>query len=123
MNHNNKIALVCASSKGLGKASAEVLLENNAQVIITSSNPDNLQKTKSELEERFNKPVTAIQCNLKSKEETENLFNKIIEKFQTIHILVNNTPGPKLSSFANLTDDDFLQANQDLFSSRLRKLR
>ena len=44
-----KKAIVCASSKGLGKACAKSLVMEGVDVIINSSNQENLEKTLQEL--------------------------------------------------------------------------
>ena len=48
-----KKAIVCASSKGLGRACAEALLKEGVNVIINSRNKSNLEKTFQELKEKF----------------------------------------------------------------------
>jgi 3-oxoacyl-[acyl-carrier protein] reductase len=45
----NKVALVLASSKGLGKAIATTLLQEGATVIIASRNAEELNKTAAEI--------------------------------------------------------------------------
>ena len=57
MNHQHRIALVCGSSKGLGKACAEALLRDNAKVVICSRDRKNLEKTKADLEQKYKKEI------------------------------------------------------------------
>mgnify|MGYP001554472311 CR=1 FL=1 len=60
----NKVALVCGSSKGLGKATAKCLAREGASVILCSSNPANLEKAKQDIQEVSGAEVTAISANL-----------------------------------------------------------
>ena len=46
---NNKVAVVAGSSKGLGLATAKVLLAEGAKVVISSRDASNLQKAADKL--------------------------------------------------------------------------
>ncbi len=87
----NKTALVCGSSKGLGKATAKSLALEGATVILCSSNPDNLQKAKQEIQAVSAAEVTAIPANLSQPDEVNRLIETLFKQCDHLDILVNNT--------------------------------
>ena len=55
-----KKAIVCASSKGLGKACAEFLAADGVDVVLTARGADALNKTADEIRSKYQVKVTAI---------------------------------------------------------------
>jgi 3-oxoacyl-[acyl-carrier protein] reductase len=113
----NKTALVCGSSKGLGKASAECLAVEGASVILCSSNPDNLQKAKQEIQAVSSAEVTAIAANLSERDDVSRLIEMLFKRYSHIDILVNNTGGPPPGKFDELSIDDWQAAYEAMFIS------
>jgi 3-oxoacyl-[acyl-carrier protein] reductase len=105
----NKVALVGASSKGLGKAVALALVREGARVIICARHPDELFKTESELAE-YKGEVMAIQADLTKISDVQKLIKKTIEKFGKIDILVTNCGGPPAGGFLDFTLEDWKSA-------------
>jgi 3-oxoacyl-[acyl-carrier protein] reductase len=113
----NKTALVCGASKGLGKASAECLAVEGASVILCSSNPDNLQKAKQEIQAVSSAEVTAISANLSERDDVSRLIEMLFKRYSHIDILVNNTGGPPPGKFEELSIDDWQAAYEAMFIS------
>lgn len=86
----NKVILVTGSSKGIGKAVAELLAENGAKLIINHSN------SASEAQDVVKNIVSnggeaiAIKADVSKKEEVEQMFDQAIAHFGKIDVLVNN---------------------------------
>jgi len=55
-----KKAIVCASSKGLGRGCAMALAEAGCDIVVNGRNADLLARTAAELRERYGVTVTAI---------------------------------------------------------------
>ncbi|TIX43519.1 MAG: SDR family NAD(P)-dependent oxidoreductase, partial [Mesorhizobium sp.] len=55
-----KTAIVCASSKGLGRGCAMALAEAGCDLVVNGRNADVLAKTAAELREKFGVKVTEI---------------------------------------------------------------
>jgi len=70
-----KKAIVCASSKGLGRACAEALLKEGVNVIINSRNKSNLEKTFQELNKFADAKITMVQADLNTDEGKISLIN------------------------------------------------
>jgi 3-oxoacyl-[acyl-carrier protein] reductase len=107
---NGKVALVTASSKGLGKASALALAREGARVTICARTEADLEAAAEEIQDETHAEVLAIQADLTTAEGIESVVAATAERFGGVDVLVNNSGGPALGRFADLTDDDWRQA-------------
>ena len=109
----NKIALVLASSKGLGKACAKVLYEEGANVVICSRSEVNLNLAKEKIEKEANRSVDAdnkiypIVADLMFEDHIKNLVDKVVSVFGRIDILVHNAGGPPSGSIEKISSDEW----------------
>lgn len=92
---HNKRALVCGSTQGLGKASAIELAKLGASVILIARNKELLQKTKLELDTRAGQSHASIVADFADVNQVKERVNEFVKSNPPIHILVNNTGGPK----------------------------
>jgi 3-oxoacyl-[acyl-carrier protein] reductase len=120
---NNRVVLVTASSKGLGKATALEFAKEGATVIITSRNEENLKRAAQEIEAIANRKVLTFICDLTNAKDIDNLFNNISKEFKGIDILVNNAGGPKPGNFNNVNDKDWQNAFELILLSMIRCIR
>lgn len=90
----NKVAVVLAASKGLGKAAAEALAAEGAQVVIGSRNREELEKTAKEISEKTGSKVVGFPVDVTNAAQAENFIRQAIQHFGQIDILVNNAGGP-----------------------------
>ena len=119
-----KNAIVCASSQGLGKAAAIDLAKEGVNLAICSRNQEKVNHVKGEIEKISDVKVVAIEADLSSDKDINNLFEKAKEELNTIEILINNNGGPPPSIFEELTDEDWQRTfNATMMSAiRLSKL-
>jgi 3-oxoacyl-[acyl-carrier protein] reductase len=118
-NLTGKNALVCGSSKGLGKASAIALSRLGANVILLSRSADMLMDAINELTLTEGQHHSFIVADTA---DADNLQKKIktLVASRPIHILVNNTGGPPAGAILNATTNDFLSAfNNHLLTNHL----
>ena len=106
----NKIAVVGASSKGLGKAIALGLAQEGTKVTICARDNNVLEKTADEIRNVTNSEVLAIPTDVSDPKQVEVLIAKAIGHFGGIDILVNNAGGPKAGRFDDLSAEDYLDA-------------
>lgn len=84
MKLKNKVIVITGASQGFGKALAQALKQENAQVIISSHDKENLEKTARDLSvDFFLADVTAFE-NLKK------LSEYVVEKYGRIDFWINN---------------------------------
>ena len=90
---NNKYALVCGSTAGIGKATALALAEEGTIVTLIARNEDKLKATLNELPQHM--PHDYIVADFSNPMELKEKVSDYISKHHGFHILVNNTGGPK----------------------------
>jgi 3-oxoacyl-[acyl-carrier protein] reductase len=115
-----KTALVTASSKGIGKAIAELLASEGCRVALCSRSKNNLETAANELRRRYDTDVTWCVCDLNKARDIENTFTVVKKEFGSIDILVNNCGGPAPGSFRDLKDDDWQSAFEQVLLSTVK---
>ncbi len=85
MKLSGKVAIVTGGSRGIGKATAMLLAQHGANVVITSKDNTNLQNAAAEM-----KNVVAISGDIRKNTDVENVVENTLEIFGRIDILVNN---------------------------------
>lgn len=90
-----KVALVTASSKGLGKASALALAREGAKVVITARGEDTLDKARQEIEAAAGAgSVHAIAADITDPSAPASVVSETLDTFGSLDILVPNAGGP-----------------------------
>ncbi|SEP27071.1 MULTISPECIES: SDR family oxidoreductase [unclassified Mucilaginibacter] len=107
---NNKVALVLAASKGLGKAIATALSAEGAKVIIGSRDEAELNKTAGEIRKLTGNEVVVIPVDVSSADEIDAFVAKAAATFGRIDILLNNAGGPPFDKFENFDDEQWQKA-------------
>jgi len=93
LNLNNKYALVCGSTAGIGKATAMALAAEGVQITLIARNEEKLKATLAQLPQHRNHDyIVADFSNPKTLKEKVEAYVKQNHGF---HILINNTGGPK----------------------------
>ena len=115
---NEKVVIVMASSKGLGKATALEFAKEGATVIISSRNQQTLDETAAEIKETSgNQQVFSHVCDISKEDEIQKLVKSVADQFGRIDVLINNTGGPKAGGFDAVEDADWYKAfDQNLLS-------
>ncbi len=106
----NKVAIILAASKGLGRAIATTLSAEGAKVIIGSRNADELNKTAAEIQQLTGNEVIAIPVDVSKSEDIENFIKQAAAKFGRIDILLNNAGGPPFDKFENFDEQAWQKA-------------
>lgn len=113
---NNKHAIVCGSTDGIGKATAIELAANGCDITLVSRNENKLKKTLAELpkqkKEQSHSFIKADFNYANSLKTTVDNFINTLDK--PVHILVNNSGGPKGGNILNADIDEFRQAFERL---------
>lgn len=87
-----KYALVTGGTHGIGKAIAIALADEGCNVTVCSRTSGRIEETLKELKSK-GIDCMGVQADVMVKEDIENVMAKIIKKWGTIHILVNNAGG------------------------------
>jgi 3-oxoacyl-[acyl-carrier protein] reductase len=119
----DKVALVGASSQGLGRAIAEVLAKEGARVVVCARNKKLLIEAAKEIAAQTNSEVVPVQADLSRPKEIDRLVRTVTKRFGTIHILVNNAGGPPVEMFDRLSDEQWERGVQLTMMSTIRMTR
>ncbi len=98
-------AIVCASSRGLGRACATALAEAGCSVVVNGRDRDALEATAREIAEATGTEVIAVPGDLDSAE----VRAALLAACPAPDILVNNNGGPPPAPFAELTREAILR--------------
>lgn len=106
----NKVAIVVASSQGLGKATAIELAKEGTNIMLAARNEEKLQAVKEEIEQLGTAKVEYVMTDITNAEQIQNLVNETMKRFGRIDILVNNSGGPPSGKFEDLKEEDWVNA-------------
>lgn len=87
MNIQNKVAIVTGSAQGVGRETAELLLNKGAKVVFVDKNKKNLEKLKARL---GSENTIFVSCDLTVEKNSKKIVEETIKKFGKIDILINN---------------------------------
>jgi 3-oxoacyl-[acyl-carrier protein] reductase len=114
-------ALVTASSSGLGRASAEALLEEGANVVVCGRDPDRLARAESDLSD-LDGDVHAVRADITDPDDVTALVDATVETFGGLDHLVTSAGGPPSGPTREMVDDDWYAAYDLLVMSVVRCL-
>src|SRR5947209_7948896 len=118
-----KVALVLAASKGLGRASAAALATEGAAVTIGARNRQALEETAQEIQRESGSRVLAVPTDVTREEDIEGIVAATVGAFGHIDILVNNAGGPPLGTFETVGDAQWQLAFELNLLSTVRLVR
>ena len=99
-----RVALVAASSKGLGKATAMQLAHEGVAVAICAREEAALQATAREIREATGAKVLAVPCDVSRADQIAALVARVDRELGPVDILVNNAGGPPTGPFLDFDD-------------------
>tara|TARA_B100000809_G_scaffold208367_1_gene211001 strand:+ start:790 stop:1572 length:783 start_codon:yes stop_codon:yes gene_type:complete len=105
---NNKYALVCGSTAGIGKATALALAAEGVQITLIARNEDKLKTTLAELPQQRNHDY--IVADFSNPTELKAKVKAYVEAHHGFHILLNNTGGPRGGPVFSAEVDEFESA-------------
>ena len=105
-----RTALVTASSKGLGRASAEALAAEGVKVVICARHGEELFAARDEIARKTGADIDAKTADVTDPSDIKGLVDFTVQRFGGLDILVSNAGGPPPGSFEGFSDDDWLEA-------------
>jgi len=115
-----RVALVTASSTGIGKAVAEALAEEGCSLAICSRTKEVLIETARDIKNKFHiEPFWGV-CDLNQHKDIENFYDAVKNHFGKVDILINNCGGPIPGFFRDLSEDDWDNAFKQVLLSVVR---
>src|SRR5436190_583414 len=114
----DKVALVDAASRGLGRAVAEELAAEGASLLLCSRSEEAINKAANEIAQATGAKVLAVAADVSKPDDVAKLTQFGIERFGRIDILVTNAGGPPAGQFESLSQEQWEAAMRlTLFSA------
>lgn len=120
---SDNVALVTASSSGLGKASAMELARADANVVLNGRDPDRLEAAVEEVDAVGDGDVIGVEGDLAVADDPVRLVERTVDEFGTIDHIVTSAGGPPYGEFMEQDDEDWYDAFDMLVMGVVRTLR
>ncbi|MGO9583637.1 MAG: SDR family oxidoreductase [Acidimicrobiales bacterium] len=117
-----RVAVVAASSKGLGRAAADALADEGARVVICGRGGEALARTEAALRSR-GADVVAVQADVTEPATPEHLVKVALERFGRLDVVVPNAGGPPPAGALEVDDEAILKAVQANLLTSVRFVR
>ncbi|HJR58842.1 MAG TPA: SDR family oxidoreductase [Vicinamibacterales bacterium] len=118
-----KCAIVCAASKGLGRATALSLAREGARVAVCARSEPALAGAAAAIREATGAFVVPIAADVAIADDVDRLVERAAQELGAIDILITNTGGPKSAPFMAISDADWREAIDSLLMSVVRLSR
>ena len=116
---SDKVVLVTAASKGLGKAAALAFAHEGARVVM-SARSDSLEAAAAEIRAATSAQVLAVKSDVTAPADIDSLVQATLDKFGQIDVLFVNAGGPPPGDFLSLTPEDWEKACELTLMSAVR---
>ncbi len=103
----NKVALVAAASRGLGRAVAEELAAEGASLVLCARNAQMLTETSDAITRNSGAHVLAVPADVAVVSDITRVVDSGIGRFGRIDILVTNAGGPPAGNFEQVTREQW----------------
>ncbi len=104
---SGKTAIVCGSTQGIGRASAEELALLGARVILMARNPDRLASVAGQLDHSADQQHGFLTADFSDPSAVQMAIDAWVADGGRAEILINNTGGPPAAPAMNATIEEF----------------
>ena len=118
-----KVAMVAASSRGLGFGVAKELAREGVKVSIASRDLDAAEKAATQLREETDAPILASRMDAKNPASIADWTSRTISEFGGVDLLVANAGGPPTGNFDTFSDQSWQEAFELNLLSTIRMIR
>ena len=113
----NKTVIITGASRGIGRAIAALLAENNYNVVANYNNSFSEAKELKEELRKKNVEIDIFKADVSKRNEVQNLVNFAIDKYGKIDVLINNAGIDQEKLFQDITDEEWNNViNVNLYS-------
>jgi 3-oxoacyl-[acyl-carrier protein] reductase len=110
MGLKNRVAVVAASSQGLGRATAEAFAAEGCRLAICARNQQALNAVAEKIRGEYKAEVLAESFDVTDAGAVRDFVNAVVQKFGGIDICVTNAGGPPAKGFLATTIDEWKRA-------------
>lgn len=102
---DGKVVIVVGASYGMGKKMAQVMVEHGAKVLATARGLEKLEAAVAEIREITGGEIAAMAADISKSADCQAVFDKAVELYGTVDVLVNNAGKGELITIDAVTDD------------------
>ena len=108
MKLKGKVVLITGGAGGIGKATAQALIHEGADVVIADMNRDALREAENSLEASGGR-IFSIVADVTDKAQVEDMIQKTVAKFGKLDVLINNAGGNMFTpiSLNDISEEDW----------------
>jgi 3-oxoacyl-[acyl-carrier protein] reductase len=106
----NRVAIVAASSQGIGRATAEAFAAEGCRVAMCARNAERLREAAEQIRRRHNAEVLATPFDVTDPGAVRTFVDETLSMFGSVDICVTNAGGPPAKGFLSATSDDWRKA-------------
>jgi 3-oxoacyl-[acyl-carrier protein] reductase len=110
MGLKNRVAIVAASSQGLGRATAEAFAAEGCRLAICARNQQALNAVAEKIRGEYKAEVLAEPFDVTDAGAVRDFVNAVVQKFDGIDICVTNAGGPPAKGFLATTIGEWKRA-------------
>lgn len=120
---DGKVAIIAASSKGLGRATAACFASEGARLVMNGRETQTLEEAARAVASETGAEIETVVGDLTRSDVCTLLIGRALDRFGKIDALVTNAGGPPSKPFEELTDDDWESAFSLTMLSAVRLMR
>jgi 3-oxoacyl-[acyl-carrier protein] reductase len=113
----NRVAIVAASSQGIGRATAEAFAAEGCCVAMCARNKDSLNSAANSIRNQYRTEVLAEPCDVTDPTAVRDFVTAVVQKFGSADICVTNAGGPPAKGFLATTIEEWKRAVDANFMS------
>ncbi|MBX7433910.1 SDR family oxidoreductase [Mycobacterium sp. Y57] len=103
-----RVAIITGGGTGIGRASAILLAERGADIVLAGRRLDPLKETASEIE-ALGRRAVAVPTDVTKADECRDLVDATLAEFGRVDVLMNNAGGGETKSIMKWTDEEWEQ--------------
>lgn len=116
-----KTVLITGGSRGLGLVMAREFARHGARLALCARDEEELERARLDLE-RFGVEVMVVRCDVRNRQEVNDLVVAVNARFGNVDVLVNNAGVIQVGPLEVMTEEDFEQAMQAHFWAPLNTI-
>jgi 3-oxoacyl-[acyl-carrier protein] reductase len=114
----NRVAIVAASSQGIGLATAEAFAAEGTRVAMCARNPETLERAADKIRQQYKAEVLAEPFDVTEPDAVRRFVDSVVKRFGCVDICITNAGGPPAKGFLATTTAEWRKAiDQNLMSS------
>ena len=119
----DRVVVVTGGSAGIGHATVKTMLDEGAKVAFCARNTERLETSLAAFQTVYGESVWALPCDVLDAEAVAQFRETVLGWFGQVDCLVNNAGQARISTFANTSDDDWMDELQLKYFSVIRPTR